>query len=55
MNALFTVAILRLVQDGVAPLHIGLVETAAGAAGILGAVAAPWLIERLPTGWLRSR
>ncbi len=52
MNALFTVAILRLVQDGVAPLHIGLVETAAGAAGILGAVVAPWLIERLPTGWL---
>ena len=52
MNALFTVAILRLVQNGVAPLHIGLVETAAGAAGIFGAVVAPWLIERLPTGWL---
>ena len=52
MNALFTVAVLRLVQDGVPPLHIGLVETAAGAAGILGALVAPWLIERLPTGWL---
>ena len=52
INALFTVAVLRLVQDGVEPLHIGLVETAAGAAGILGALVAPWLIERLPTGWL---
>ncbi len=52
MNTLFTVAVLRLVQEGVKPLHIGLVETAAGAAGIVGALVAPWLIERLPTGWL---
>ncbi|MBF4162648.1 MFS transporter [Nocardioides acrostichi] len=52
MNALFTVAVLRLVADGVDPLHLGLVETAAGVAGVLGAIVAPWLIERLPTGWL---
>ncbi|WP_345454761.1 MFS transporter [Nocardioides marinquilinus] len=52
VNAVFFVAVLRLIEDGVDPLHLGLVETAAGAAGILGAVVAPWLIERLPTGWL---
>ena len=52
MNALFTVAVLRMVSEGVDPLHIGLVETAAGAAGILGAVLAPRIIDRLPTGWL---
>jgi MFS family permease len=52
MNVLFTVAVLRLVEGGVDPLHIGLVETAAGAAGILGAIVAPWLIDRVPTGWL---
>ncbi|GAA2129377.1 MFS transporter [Nocardioides bigeumensis] len=52
MNVLFTVAVLRLVEGGVDPLHIGLVETVAGGSGILGAVLAPWLIDRVPTGWL---
>lgn len=52
VNALFFVAILRLVQDGFPAYQIGLVSTAAGAFGILGAIAAPWLIERLPTGQL---
>ena len=31
---------------------IGLVSTAAGVGGILGAIAAPWIIERMPTGML---
>lgn len=52
VNALFLVAVLRLVEAGFAPVQIGLVETVAGVAGILGAVVAPWLIDRLPTGWL---
>ena len=52
VNAMFFVAILRLVQDGVDPRAIGLVSMAAGVAGILGALAAPWIIERMPTGRL---
>jgi len=52
MNALFTVAVLRMIEGGVDPVQIGLVETAAAAAGITGAVLAPWVIDRVPTGWL---
>ncbi|GAW51750.1 MULTISPECIES: MFS transporter [unclassified Nocardioides] len=52
INALFFVAVLRLIEGGFDPLQIGLVETAAGVAGILGAIVAPWLIARMPTGWL---
>lgn len=52
VNALFFVAVLRLIEDGVDPVHLGLVETAAGAAGILGAVVAPWVIDRFATGRL---
>lgn len=52
VNALFFVAVLRLIQDGVDPVHLGLVETVAGAAGILGAIAAPWIIDRFATGAL---
>jgi hypothetical protein len=52
VNALFFVAVLRLIAGGVDPVHLGLVETTAGAAGILGAVVAPWIIERFATGRL---
>jgi hypothetical protein len=52
VNALFTAATLRLIQAGFAPWSIGLVETSAGVCGLLGAVVAPWLIDRLATGWL---
>ena len=52
VNAMFFVAILRMVQEGVSPAVIGLVSTAAGLGGILGALAAPWIIERMPTGAL---
>lgn len=52
VNALFFVTVLRMIEGGVDPLHIGLVETAAGVFGILGALAAPWLIARMATGSL---
>ena len=52
VNAVFFAAILRLIQGGVDPLHLGLVETAAGVAGIVGAILAPWIIDRFATGWL---
>jgi MFS family permease len=52
VNALFFVAVLRLIEGGFVAYQIGLVETAAGVCGILGAVVAPWLIERIPTGRL---
>lgn len=52
INALFFLALLRLVEAGFPAWQIGLAEAAIGACGILGALAAPWLIDRLPTGWL---
>jgi MFS family permease len=52
MNALLFAAILRLAQAGFAPAQIGLVETASGLFGVLGAAAAPWLIDRFRTGTL---
>ncbi len=52
VNAMFFVALLRLVQEGFDPKAIGLVSTAAGTAGILGAIAAPWIIARMRTGAL---
>jgi MFS family permease len=52
VNALFFAATLRLIQGGFAPWQIGLVETVAGVFGLLGAVVAPWLIERMATGRL---
>jgi MFS family permease len=52
INALFVAATVRLIQAGFAPWSIGLVETAAGVCGVLGALAAPRIIERTPTGLL---
>lgn len=52
VNALFTAATVRLIQAGFAPWSIGLVETAAGVCGVLGALAAPRIINRTPTGVL---
>jgi len=52
VNALFFVAVLRLIESGVDPVALGLVETAGGVCGILGALAAPWLIDRFRTGRL---
>lgn len=52
INALFFTALLRLVEAGFPAWQIGLVETAIGACGILGALAAPWVIDRFRTGRL---
>lgn len=52
MNALFFVAVLRLISAGTAPVAIAVVEVAGGVAGIVGAVLAPWLIDRMRTGRL---
>jgi MFS family permease len=52
VNACFFVVMMRLVRAGVQPAQIGLVSTAAGVGGILGALAAPYLIDRLRTGTL---
>ncbi|HEU4812030.1 MAG TPA: MFS transporter [Nocardioides sp.] len=52
VNGLFFVAIIRLVRAGFHPAEIGLVETAAGLGGILGAIAAPAIIDRMATGRL---
>ena len=52
INAIFFVVVLRMVQDGVPAAQIGLVSTAAGLGGIIGAVLAPALIHRTPTGLL---
>jgi predicted MFS family arabinose efflux permease len=52
MNALFFVAILRLVQRGTAPTAIAVVEVVGGLCGIVGAALAPRLIDRMRTGRL---
>ena len=48
----FVAITLRLIQAGTRPAVIGLVETAAAAAGLAGALAAPMIIARAPTGLL---
>ncbi|GAB3659572.1 hypothetical protein GCM10027596_17140 [Nocardioides korecus] len=52
VNALFFAVVLRLVRSGVHPTTIGLVETVAGVAGVVGGLLAPRLVERLATGHL---
>jgi MFS family permease len=52
LNALLFVVVLRLVDEGAHPAEIGLVNAAAGVGGVVGAVAAPWLIARVATGRL---
>lgn len=52
VNALFFVALLRLIAAGFPAWQIGLVEAVIGGCGILGAIVAPWIIERTPTGRL---
>ena len=43
---------LRLVRAGVHPATIGLVETAAATAGLIGALLSPAIIRRARTGWM---
>ena len=52
LNSLLFVVVLRLVDEGAHPAEIGLVNAAAGVGGVLGAIAAPFLIARVPTGAL---
>jgi predicted MFS family arabinose efflux permease len=52
INALFFVVLLRMLDAGFEPRQIGLVSTAAGIGGILGSIAAPRVIDALPTGRL---
>ncbi len=53
MLVLVTVT-LRLVRDGVHPSAIGLIDSVAAAAGLLGALAAPWVVRRMRTGLLTT-
>lgn len=48
----FVAVVLRLIRVGAHPAAIGLVETAASVAGLAGALAAPAIIRRAPTGWI---
>ncbi len=52
VNAVFFVAVVRLVEQGVPSTTIGIVEALAGAGGVLGAVVAPFVIDRMRTGHL---
>lgn len=52
VNAVFFVAIMSLAQDGVHPGAIGVIDMLAGLGGILGALVAPRIIDRVPTGLL---
>ncbi|HEX6148453.1 MFS transporter [Nocardioides sp.] len=52
VNAVFFVAIVRLVEAGVPSTTIGLVEALAGVGGVVGAIIAPFLIDRMRTGHL---
>ncbi|MGH3447507.1 MAG: MFS transporter, partial [Nocardioidaceae bacterium] len=53
-SALFLVLTLKLLRAGIHPATIGVVDTIGAVAGILGAVAAPLLIKRVPTGPLST-
>jgi hypothetical protein len=52
VNAVFFVAVVRLVEAGVPSTTIGIVEALAGAGGIVGALIAPFVIDRMRTGHL---
>jgi hypothetical protein len=50
LNAVAFLTVLRLIRAGQPPVVIGLVEAAFGLSALVGSFAAPWLIERVPTG-----
>ena len=52
INAIFFAAELRLIQHGFPAWQVGLAMAIVGVFGVVGSVAAPWIIDRLPTGWL---
>lgn len=50
ITALFLVLTLKLLRAGVHPAAIGVIETVGAIAGIAGAVVAPFLVRRVPSG-----
>jgi hypothetical protein len=52
INAIFFVTLVRLVRAGFQPGQIGLADAAASVCGLVGAVLAPMIIDRFPTGRL---
>jgi hypothetical protein len=52
INAIFFVTLVRLVRAGFHPGQIGLADAAASVCGLVGAVLAPMIIDRFPTGRL---
>lgn len=52
LNGALTTAILALQRQGVSPTRLGLLDTAAGIAGLTGAAIAPWLVNRMRIGRL---
>lgn len=52
INAIFFVTLVRLVRAGFQPGQIGLADAAASVCGVVGAVLAPAIIDRCPTGRL---
>jgi MFS family permease len=50
ITALFLVLTLKLLRAGVHPAAIGVIETVGAVAGIAGAVVAPFLVRRVPSG-----
>jgi MFS family permease len=54
VNACFFAVTMRLVREGYSAAQIGLVSTCAGVGGILGALVAPYVIDRFRTGTLTA-
>jgi len=52
VNGLFLVLTLKLLQAGVSPVSIGLIDTIGAVAGLAGSVVAPAVIRRVPSGML---
>ncbi|WP_340558796.1 MFS transporter [Streptomyces sp. GSL17-111] len=52
LGALYFHAVVASHAQGASPSSIGLILTLAGVGGLLGALAAPWLVRRIPAGWI---
>ena len=52
VNMLFLVVNLKLLRAGVHPATIGVIDTMGAVSGLVGSVAAPALVSRVPTGRL---
>lgn len=52
LGALYFHAVFASHAQGASPSSIGLILTLAGVGGLLGSLAAPWLVGRVPAGWI---